>query len=77
MAQIREELSFSISQPIKHPDRFEALGLASAAGVLLFGPPGATCVCRVLFGPPGATCVCRVGSYVSNGPAAGLCERRM
>jgi hypothetical protein len=39
-AQVREELSFSITQPIQHPERFEALGLSAATGVLLFGPPG-------------------------------------
>lgn len=38
--EIKEELSFSITQPIRHPERFEAMGLPSAAGVLLYGPPG-------------------------------------
>ena len=37
---MREELSFAISQPIAHPEQFEALGLPAATGVLLFGPPG-------------------------------------
>ena len=37
---VREELSFAISQPIAHPERFEAMGLPTATGVLLFGPPG-------------------------------------
>ena len=37
---IREELSFSICQPILHPEKFERMGLSLASGVLLFGPPG-------------------------------------
>ena len=39
--QVREELSFAITQPIAHPAMFEAMGLQSGTGVLLFGPPGA------------------------------------
>lgn len=39
--QVREELSFAISQPIEHPERFAAMGLSTATGVLLYGPPGA------------------------------------
>lgn len=38
--QVREELSFAISQPIEHPERFAAMGLSTATGVLLYGPPG-------------------------------------
>lgn len=38
--QIREELTFAITQPIRNPEAFAALGLSSASGVLLFGPPG-------------------------------------
>lgn len=38
--QIREELSFSVTQPIKYPEQFAAMGLSAAAGVLLYGPPG-------------------------------------
>lgn len=37
---VREELQFSITQPILHPERFAALGVPAATGVLLFGPPG-------------------------------------
>ena len=37
---MRDELSFSITQPIMHPERFEALGMTTATGVLLYGPPG-------------------------------------
>ena len=38
--QVREELSFAITQPIAHPARFAAMGLNTATGVLLYGPPG-------------------------------------
>lgn len=38
--QVREELAFSITEPIKYPERFAALGLAAPTGVLLYGPPG-------------------------------------
>jgi len=37
---LREELSMTILQPILHPEQFEAIGLSTPAGVLLFGPPG-------------------------------------
>ncbi|BDA42994.1 probable nuclear valosin-containing protein-like at C-terminar half [Coccomyxa sp. Obi] len=40
LAEVREELAFSITEPIKHPERFTALGLAAPTGVLLYGPPG-------------------------------------
>jgi ATPase family associated with various cellular activities (AAA) len=40
LGDVREELNFSITQPTRHPKRFAALGLAAAAGVLLYGPPG-------------------------------------
>jgi hypothetical protein len=32
LTEVREELSFSISQPIAHPERFEAMGLRAATG---------------------------------------------
>ncbi|MEW5313326.1 MAG: hypothetical protein WDW38_004903 [Sanguina aurantia] len=38
--EVREELSFAITQPIAHPERFASMGLSSATGVLLYGPPG-------------------------------------
>jgi len=40
LANIREELTLSVLEPISHPERFEALGLCLTAGVLLYGPPG-------------------------------------
>lgn len=37
LCDVREELSFAISQPIANPERFAAMGLNVAVGVLLFG----------------------------------------
>lgn len=39
-AEVREELAFSVVEPIAHPARFQAMGLTVATGVLLYGPPG-------------------------------------
>ena len=38
--QVREELSFAITQPIANPGQYAAMGLGAATGVLLYGPPG-------------------------------------
>lgn len=54
--QVRDELSFAISQPIEHPERFAAMGLSTATGVLLYGPPGARPVWSLL----GQFAVCHV-----------------
>ena len=53
LADVREELRFAVTQPIRHPDRYAALGLQPAAGVLLYGPPGCgkTLVAQVRPGP--------------------------
>ena len=40
LTEVREELNFSIVEPIAHPERFHAMGLAASTGVLLYGPPG-------------------------------------
>ncbi|XP_016076691.1 PREDICTED: nuclear valosin-containing protein-like isoform X4 [Miniopterus natalensis] len=40
LEDIREELTMAILAPVSNPDQFQALGLTSAAGVLLAGPPG-------------------------------------
>ncbi|XP_014670547.1 PREDICTED: nuclear valosin-containing protein-like [Priapulus caudatus] len=40
LSDIRAELSMAILAPVRHPEQFAALGLTSAPGVLLIGPPG-------------------------------------
>lgn len=40
LLQVREELAFAVTHPIRFPERFAAMGLAAPSGVLLFGPPG-------------------------------------
>ncbi|KAJ3373257.1 hypothetical protein HDU91_000654 [Kappamyces sp. JEL0680] len=40
LEHVREELRMAVVEPIKHPEYFKAVGLTSAMGVLLFGPPG-------------------------------------
>ena len=35
LTEIREELKFSIAEPIAHPERFQAMGLNISTGVLL------------------------------------------
>lgn len=40
LGDVREELSFAITEPISRPELFESMGLRNATGVLLFGPPG-------------------------------------
>lgn len=37
---IRDELRMAIVQPVRHPELFEAVGIANPCGVLLWGPPG-------------------------------------
>ena len=40
LSGLHEELSLLVLQPILCPEQFEAIGLTSPAGVLLYGPPG-------------------------------------
>ena len=35
-----KEIKEVIELPVKHPELFEALGIAQPKGVLLYGPPG-------------------------------------
>jgi ribosome biogenesis ATPase len=37
---IRDELQMAIVEPIKRPERYEAVGITAPTGVLLWGPPG-------------------------------------
>lgn len=36
-----KEIKEVIELPVKHPELFDALGIAQPKGVLLYGPPGA------------------------------------
>ena len=40
LQDIREELAFTIVEPIRNPHMFQQMGLLGAAGVLMYGPPG-------------------------------------
>ncbi len=40
LAEVREELTLSVLEPISTPEIFHTLGLSLPAGVLLYGPPG-------------------------------------
>jgi ribosome biogenesis ATPase len=40
LQRIREELTMSVLEPIRNPEKFQALGLPLPAGVMLYGPPG-------------------------------------
>ncbi|KAG7352634.1 AAA ATPase domain containing protein [Nitzschia inconspicua] len=37
---VREELTLSVLEPIRNPEKFQALGIPLPAGVMLYGPPG-------------------------------------
>ncbi|KAF1948927.1 AAA-domain-containing protein [Byssothecium circinans] len=38
--KVRQALQMAIVEPIKNPQRFKAVGITAATGVLLWGPPG-------------------------------------
>lgn len=40
LTHVRDELRMAIVEPIKHPAFFARMGISSAMGVLLYGPPG-------------------------------------
>jgi ribosome biogenesis ATPase len=40
LGTIREELTLSVLEPIRNPEKFQALGIPLPAGVMLYGPPG-------------------------------------
>ncbi|EFJ46428.1 hypothetical protein VOLCADRAFT_105558 [Volvox carteri f. nagariensis] len=68
LAEVREELSFAITEPIRNPERFEALGLPAATGVLLYGPPGCgkTLVAKAVANESGANFISIKGPELLN-----------
>jgi ribosome biogenesis ATPase len=40
LQRVREELRMAIVEPVRHPEKFKAIGINSPAGVLIWGPPG-------------------------------------
>eukprot|EP00873_Tetraselmis_striata_P015255 jgi/Tetstr1/435519/TSEL_024423.t1 len=68
LSDIREELSFAITEPIKFPQRFAALGLSAPCGVLLFGPPGCgkTLVAKAVANESGANFISIKGPELLN-----------
>jgi ribosome biogenesis ATPase len=68
LEDVREELDFAISQPIRFPERFRRLGLSAAAGVLLFGPPGCgkTLVAKAVAAESGANFISIKGPELLN-----------
>lgn len=40
LGEVRKKLEMTIIGPIKYPERFARVGIMSAAGILLWGPPG-------------------------------------
>eukprot|EP00775_Hariotina_reticulata_P005385 gene5385-5621_t len=68
LEEVREELSFSISQPIAHPEAFAAMGLSAASGVLLYGPPGCgkTLVAKAVAADSGANFISIKGPELLN-----------
>ena len=40
LKDVREELTLSVLEPIRNPEKFQALGIPLPAGLMLYGPPG-------------------------------------
>lgn len=40
LQRIRDELRMAVVEPLRHPEKFAAVGLSAPTGVLLWGPPG-------------------------------------
>ncbi|CAM6099845.1 unnamed protein product [Calypogeia fissa] len=68
LGPVREELEFSISRPIKHPEEYQAMGLDMATGVLLYGPPGCgkTLVAKAIANDAGANFISVKGPELLN-----------
>jgi ribosome biogenesis ATPase len=65
---VRQELQMAIMEPIRHPQRFAALGLSAPAGVLLYGPPGCgkTLLAKAIASESGASFISIKGPELLN-----------
>jgi ribosome biogenesis ATPase len=68
LADVREDLEFSICRAIKFPEEYQALGLDMATGVLLYGPPGCgkTLVAKAIANEAGANFISVKGPELLN-----------
>lgn len=68
LAEVREELTQQLLEPIAHPERFRALGLDLPAGVLFYGPPGCgkTLLAKALANQSGANFISVKGPELLN-----------
>ena len=63
-----KEIKEVIELPVKHPELFEALGIAQPKGVLLYGPPGTgkTLLARAVAHHTECTFIRSVNSHLSS-----------
>ena len=68
LGELRSELNMAIVQPIRTPERFEALGLTPSCGVLLHGPPGCgkTLLAKAIANESGASFISVKGPELLN-----------
>jgi len=68
MRELRAELHHAVLAPIKHPERFTALGLQPSCGVLLYGPPGCgkTLLAKAVANESGASFIAVKGPELLN-----------
>ena len=68
LAEVRDELTHNVLEPIAHPERFRSLGLEVPAGVLFFGPPGCgkTLLAKALANQSGANFISVKGPELLN-----------
>jgi ribosome biogenesis ATPase len=68
LAEVRDELTHNVLDPIAHPERFRSLGLEVPAGVLFFGPPGCgkTLLAKALANQSGANFISVKGPELLN-----------
>ena len=68
LGSLRTELQMAIVEPIRAPERFEALGLSPSCGVLLHGPPGCgkTLLAKAIANESGASFISVKGPELLN-----------